>query len=582
MERPTTFNLGTVALASANCYERLVDERAVPYFNVFWDQPSVAVHDWPDFGDVTARQLQAAVMLRRMTGRRVATEDAWLGNLRSWISAEDGLLHRPTTPWSPAAVADWGDAALTLYALATAFADSADPELGRVVEAMTERLCARAAAGDPPREFRGFILKSLMLVARLLGNAAALELAGRIVGDVFGDERMFTRDNRLPPGSHMHGSLRALVGALDYALYTGDDGLRDRIDALYRWVRGIGTSFGFLPEVYARSGDIVACETCALMDWAGLGVTLANDGATRLWGDMERLARNHFAESLLTDAAWLTGEVPRAFASGEVPRAFASGVVAETADSAQCTWRDLASRMAGAWAGWSSPNHFLAARETLNAHWTGPELADRTRALQNCCAGSGVHGLFILWKNASRCLDRTLWVNMHVDKLLPHAEIRCFKPWRGLTRVTIRRVCDLRVRVPDFASRNALRVTRDGAAISPDAFGEYLGIENCAPGQVVEIAYPLPIRREEVSVGNPGRRQYRYRVEWKGDTVVVMEPLGNDEPTGWSEFDKAEVPVFYGREGPGPLYLRAHMRSEAEPGLDPLHEDDGALDFWRL
>ena len=100
----------------------------------------------------------------------------------------------------------------------------------------------------------------------------------------------------------MHGNLRSMVGAADYALTTGDPVLYSRIDALYRYVKTTGTSFGFLPEVIGRQGDIIACETCALMDFAGVGVTLANHGHPEYWGDMERLARNHYVESQVREA----------------------------------------------------------------------------------------------------------------------------------------------------------------------------------------------------------------------------------------------------------------------------------------
>ena len=69
------------------------------------------------------------------------------------------------------------------------------------------------------------------------------------------------------------------------------------------------------------------------------------------------------------------------------------------------------------------------------------------------------------------------------------------------------------------------------------------------------------MREEEATIGNPGFRQYRYRVTWKGDTVVRMTPLGDQAKTGYSDFDKKQVAVFYGEEGPGRLYQREYMLS---------------------
>ena len=58
----------------------------------------------------------------------------------------------------------------------------------------------------------------------------------------------------------MHGNLRTLVGAADYALYVKDPVLFSRVDALYRYVRSEGTRFGFLPEVIDRRGDVVSAK----------------------------------------------------------------------------------------------------------------------------------------------------------------------------------------------------------------------------------------------------------------------------------------------------------------------------------
>jgi hypothetical protein len=85
-----------------------------------------------------------------------------------------------------------------------------------------------------------------------------------------------------------------------------------------------------------------------------------------------------------------------------------------------------------------------------------------------------------------------------------------------------------------------------------------------------------------VVIGNPGFRQYRYHVTWKGDTVVRMTPQGDMPATVFSDFDKKKVPVFYGTEGPGPLYQREYMLKEADPKPAKLHLGDGSLDLWLL
>jgi hypothetical protein len=300
------------------------------------------------------------------------------------------------------------------------------------------------------------------------------------------------------------------------------------------------------------------------MDFAGAGVTLANHGHPEYWGDMERLARNQYVENQVRDASWLASDSTRP-------------------DTPQFTWRDIGQRIQGAWAGWSSPNHILAARETLNAHWGGPELKNKVRALQNCCGGSGPHGLFILWKNAARFEAGTLSVNMHIDKKLPQAEIRCDQPYRGLLRIALDADAAVRVRIPDFTDAAGMRVRVNDADLpaAPEPFGNYLELGQLRTGDRVEVAYPLPVRTEDVVIGNPGFRQWRYSATWKGDTVVRMEPVDDDQATAYSEFEKANVEVYYGRSGPSQLYQRDEMLRDIEPSEAELHQDDGGLDFWK-
>ena len=560
--RPASFTLESYAANSVNYLENLVDADGLPYFNVFWTQPTEAAHDWPDFGDVMSRQWQGAVMMRRMAGTEAATEKVWRRKVLSFIDPSDALLHRPATSYSKP-IADWGDASLTLYALVTAAVDSGDDILRQAAQKMAEGMLIGLRSGRFPGN--GFAIKSLMVAARLLGSEAGLEAARILVDRSIVHGRTFTPDNTFGPSGHMHGNLRSMVGAADYALTTGDPVLYSRIDALYRYVKSTGTSFGFLPEAIGRQGDIISCETCALMDFAGIGVTLANHGHPEYWDDMERLARNHFVESQVRDASWLESDSTRP-------------------DTPQFTYRSIGQRILGAWAGWSSPNHILAARETLNAHWGGPELKNKVRVLQNCCGGSGMHGLFILWKNAARFEAGTLSVNMHIDKKLPQADIRCEQPYRGLLRIDLRRDSGVRVRVPEFTSAAEMRVRLNGAELPTDAmqFGNFLELRDLCAGDWIEVAYPLPIRTEDIMVGNPGFRQWRYRATWKGDTVVRMEPVDNEVETAYSDFEKAEVGVYFGRNGPGQLYQRDHMLQEVEPSEAELQPDDGGLDFWKI
>ena len=553
---PQTFAIETFVTRTYNYLDNMVDKDGLPYFNIFWTDPAEAAHDWPDFGDVMSRQLQAAIMARQLTGKETRNEKLWAKKVLSYLDPETGLLMRPKTSFSEP-VADLGDQALTLFALVTLYADTKDTNLKTAIDKMIDHL---PKLYEPNHWLRGFIVKSLMTWVRETGSQPALEQAGKLVRSCFDENPLFTPDNTFRQGGHMHGNLRTLVGAADYALYVNDPVLFSRVDALYRYVRSQGTRFGFLPEVIGRKGDIVSCETCALMDFLGLAVTLANNGHPEYWGDVERLARNQLVESQVADTSWLK--------PGDKP------------DTEQFTWRDVGGRMVGGYSGWTSPTHILAAREEL--HWGGPELRGKARAIQNCCGGSGTHGLFIIWKNASRFENGTLSVNLHIDKLLPQAEIRSQQPYQGLVTIDLKQSCNVRVRIPEFVDPQAIQAKSNQGKVEARVWGNYLELGQRQTGDQLQVSYPVAMWEEDVTIGNPGYRQYRYRATWKGDTVVRMTPVGEQVTTGFSDFDGKPVEVFYGEDGPGPLYQREYMLENVVPTQTPLHLDDGSLDFWLL
>ena len=559
---PTTLALETYVLRNYNYLNNMVDADGLPYFNIFWTDPAEAAHDWPDFGDVMSRQLQAAIMARHMPGRAVDIEQTWMSKCKSYLDPLSGLLYRPKTGYSEH-VADMGDQALTLYALVTAWLDNRDPGLAAQINTMVDSLLRQVTTGEGSGQgfVSGFIIKSLMACARYLDSKPALDLAAILTDKVFNVTPLFEPDNTFRHGGHMHGNLRTLVGIADYALFTHNPILFSRVDALYRYARSTATRFGFLYESIGRTGDIVPCETCALMDYIGLAVTLANHGHPEYWDDVERTVRNHLIESQLTDGSWLA----------DAP---------DQGDSEQFSHRDIGRRMIGGYAGWSSPTHFLAQCETLGAHWGGPELRYKTRVFQNCCGGSGTHAFFIAWKNAARFAEGRLSVHLHLDKLLPEAEVRCYQPYEGKLTIDLKSQADVHVRIPNFIRADQITVDVNGTALTGREWGNYLELGAHPAGSHITLTYPLPIVEEITTIGNPGRREYQYRVTWKGDTVIRITPLNITAVTGYSDFDKRDTPVFYGEEGPGRLYVRDNLRDDQLASLAPIHMDTGELDLW--
>lgn len=562
-ERAKAFSLENSVRRSLHYLDSMVDKDCQPYFNIFMTIPAEAAHDWPDFGDVMSRQLQAAVFAGHMTGYFPVNTDKWREKLFSYIDKNSGLLFRPETHYSRW-VADPGDQALTLFTLLTLYEQSKSDQIIAAAMKMTDGLSDIISLAERTKIswLHGFAIKSLMVFYRLAGYDPALRLAGRLTKAVIEKGIIMNQENKLVSGAHMHGSLRVLSGVADYALYTGDLDLFKRMEESFRFITGIMTRFGFLPEVYARKDDIIACETCALMDYIGLGSTLAVNGYPQYWSCVERMVRNHLTESQTEACSWLVSSAT----AGD--------------DTAQFSYRDIGARMAGGYAGWSSPNHILACNETLNDKWGGLDLRDKIRAFQNCCGGSGVHAFFTAWKNASRYLPGTLYVNLHIDKLLPEAEIRCFQPYQGLLLISMKKACNLKIRIPDFVSPDDFVIIINGKKSRFITDSVFAVLRSVSAGDHIEVHYPLPVIDEDITVGNPGFKKYGYRVRWRGDTVISMTPSGKQYQTAYSASEGREIPVYYGNEGPGLLYQRDALYSVRMPECSVLTLDRGRFDYY--
>jgi hypothetical protein len=576
----TSFNLEEYAARSFNYYSKMVDKDHLPYFNIFWTDPAEAVHDWPDLHDVMTRQLQGIVCGRKMTGIVSDIEKIWYKKTVSQIQPSGLMLASSHKLKWDEYEENPTSQGLVLYALVTAYADNPREDLKKIIE----KMCAAVAKSNDKQasEGGGFALKGLMAAVRYVGVTDALKTSTNFVNAVMNKSKFFSPDNCFKHGGHMHSNLHTLMGLADYALYVGDPVLFSRVDALLRYVKSLSTSFGFIPEEVGRHDDITLCETCALMDYMALFVTMANHGHSEYWHDAERLVRNQLAESQLMDPSFIKSDNTKE-------------------DTHQFSWRDIGERTVGAYAGWSSPTHFLAAEEY--SRWGGPELQGKTRLFQNCCGGSGTFAYYIAWKNAVEWKDNTFYVHMHIDKLTPWAEVRCLQPYRGETCIILKKDCSLKIRIPNFAMGKELGIAINGGkkdyvvwgkeynsyhylnqSLEKNNYvvwGNYLELGKFSAGDKIQLTYPLDIVFEDVTLEAPGGRKYCYKVEWKGDTVISIEPVGEEYKTGYSEVEKREVPIYYGKNGPGRLYQREYMRKDIVPAPAPLTMDDGSVNFWR-
>ncbi len=98
-------------------------------------------------------------------------------------------------------------------------------------------------------------------------------------------------------------------------------------------------------------------------------------------------------------------------------------------------------------------------------------------------------------------------------------------------------------------------------------WGNYLELGARQAGEKLEVSYSVPVSDEEVTIGNPGFRQYRYRVTWKGDTVVGMTPIGEQVTTAFSDFDSVTLQAAHDDSRPR---SRSAERTRPRAGTCPV------------
>ena len=549
----TPLNLEQEGLGSYNYLERLGDpETGYTCFDVFLTNPAEAVHDWPDFLDVPGRSAESCVLLRHMTGRTVATEDAFFRRIYGFQEG-DGLFYRPETPITTHQVYLEEQALVMGALLARAIADDdaeAQDRLARLVRGL-------AAQGIAAGAFPAMLTRPLVRAYEAFALPEALALLESFRATVMTDSPLFRADGSFE--GHVHSHEYAAAGLVELGRVTGDDELIAAMDRVFRFVRSQSTAFGFVPEVAERKDDVIACETCDLMDYIHLALTLARAGHTEYYDDVERAVRNHLIESRVRHGDWL----PAGASAKDDEYAYRVGV---------------AEKVVGAYGGWSSPNHILAYDEYLPAAWVkSPEVGHlylgKVRALQNCCGPSGPKAVYLAWQHASRVEGTTLRINLLLDRALPEADVRGCEPWEGKVEVTLRAPLAIALRVPGFAAAGEVRAVVNGEEAALRTEGGYAVTPKLAAGDVVAFAYPLPEREETISIGNAGRQQYEYRVAWRGSTVLRMEP--GDNPTmGVSHLMSEPVRLYYGEEGPHRLEER-DGRGEGKAGRVAVREAKG-------
>ncbi len=524
--RPDRWLENAASLAMSALLARLDLERgARPFFWVNYDPPQ-ASHSYWDFNDIAGRYVDGLVLARAMTGRQDGAQAE--AHLREFLWAQqdpaDGLFYNPEG--EDAADAEMDKYRLDAQALArprhvdlfcqrapllamvtllAAGDESVRPRLERMVRglrAIGERQGDEIsfptyrwagvlrpewrAASDPPASWLGYryaLLTPLARYVELTDDDEAADLALGLAhtymrhGDV-------PADGRFRGNTHSGGILPTLAGIARLGVWAGDQEMVEWVHRAYRWVREQTPDFGFIVDGFGLEGFFATTsETCALTDLLHLAIVLTEAGAGDYWGDIERYARNQLLENQYRDAETIRRLLP----------GISEPVLAMLQGGFECA---------------AQPNSILT--------WHGAE---------GCCIGGGLRALYLVWRAALAETEEEVRVNLGCSRSTPTVEVVGHEPWAGRVEVRVRMPRRVLIRLPEGIARGEARASVDGRPVDVIWQGRWAVFAGLGAGQVAELAYPLKGSTRDYPIAGQV-----YRGEWRGSTLVEMQPAGSRYP----------------------------------------------------
>ncbi len=533
-------------------------ENAQPYFEVTYGHPIEFLHDWPDFGDLTARYWEGALMAADMTGVVAANTNRLRDSLLSWF-APNGLNYRPLTPYTTYA-AELFDQSRTLLALCTAYMFTGEKRIADQMEAMVDGLIR---ISEPVGEWRtipgvrygkdgwesaalwdslgsgyfvGPLIRPLVKVWQVLGYEPALELARGIAGYTADVAFVIKPDGEFD--SHVHSRLALACGLHACGKAVGEQRWVTVAGNAWNYARSYAGPTGFVPEFLGEGSGRIRCETCALMDYLELTLLLALAGDETKWGEAEKILRNHLIESQAIRDDW--------------------GTDGESKPKDQYIWTDnVPHRSLGSFAGWSALDSYFGLTPKGSEGWVygaAPKemYAGKMRLFQNCCAGSGMKALYLAWAQAVRREGDRLSVNLLVNRETSDVSVSVREVSGSAVEVavSVKKPCELSIRLPEWTSSEATKLYVSSAGSISAGVGEHrVDVGAVSAGDNITVVLPYTLRTERFSVQHEKSEPEVFDLKFKGDSVVGIKVVAGATP----QEEKNEISALYDAY---PLYQR--------------------------
>ena len=406
----------------------------------------------------------------------------------------------------------------------------------------------------------GSIVRGLCRSYRITGDEKTLDLAGRLVRFMMKErfwkpqcdpDCVVSADHAHFEG-HIHAVLRGLLGLIDYGVIAEDEQVKAFVRDGYEYIRTFGI---------ARIG--LFGETCSSGDITCLAVKLSDAGVGDYWEDADQYVRNHLTEVQILDEKIMRD------------------ICAQTPETPVKDWDD-------------AENFFARNLGSLCDDAVHPTSA--TMGLIFCCAINGYIGFYYAWDGIVRCDDGAAQINLLLNRASEWLDIDSYEPYEGRAVIRNKTAKQISVRIPRFADFNKVNATINGQKVEKCFVGRYLLLKDTAPGDVIEITYPLPestasythgwpgihlpgwtessrpnVRDEEssefqlgpTSTYLKGSERVRYTCRFKGNTLIDISPR-EDHKLGY------------------PLYKREHFKQNTAPMKTVTRTIPEKVIDWRI
>jgi DUF1680 family protein len=510
-----------------------------PYFylNMKGTPPACSHEPW-DWGDVAGRYVDALVSLRQMTGSRtgINIEENLKDLLVSSINKDNGLTYRFKTPWSnhEAGMFDQGR---TLSAFLSCFMATGSRKYLNLAANMIDGLWGIAVhihekqegysfcyypystylkdgwdAGEiaePTCYGGGSTILPVVKFYEITGSQRARELAQRLINfivfesKVFDEKGGFLPPDLIPDRPHFHSKSLTFLGILKFASLENRQDLFIWGKKAYDWACKWGTSFGWFPEgVGSQNHEPTPwSETCCTIDMIESAILLAKNGFPEYWNHVERFARNNLMESQIVDVGWIQ----------EKSRV-------KKRDTKRTCFKGTPEMMLGGFVGRSKPHDLIA---------DGFQMA--------CCCGAGARGLYQVWDNAAWGGKDALHVYLLLNKRFPHGEIQSHLPHEGKVLLKNVKANCLYLRMPDWLSGESVSVFCNGKEYPSKMGNSFLHVPSFNTGSTIEVRFPMKTLQKTEKI-----QKWVFDILWRGDTILRMNPSGDNVPLYQRESMNAE------------------------------------------